>query len=155
MNANKPLTLDEFHFLLGQTIMYCQIIEGDIKHIYCAMRRGDIIDNFFLIEQQNLTILTTAHIYLWMTMTICENLLAKEIIGATKHISILFILVTIFHLQKNIKKSAVVLLMTTRLLPMFIVNLNKFEFVQCMISSEINGKSLTFAENTAYLKKKQ
>lgn len=56
MNANKPLTLDEFHFLLGQTIMYCQIIEGDIKHIYCAMRRGDIIDNFFLIEQQKWTL---------------------------------------------------------------------------------------------------
>ena len=52
MNANKPLTLDEFHFLLGQTIMYCQIIEGDIKHIYCAMRRGDMIEKFFLIGHQ-------------------------------------------------------------------------------------------------------
>lgn len=52
----RTLSLDEFHLLLGQTIMYCQIIEGDIKHIYCAMRRGDIYDNFFMIEQQKWTL---------------------------------------------------------------------------------------------------
>lgn len=52
----RKLSLDEFHLLLGQTIMYCQIIEGDIKHIYCAMRKGDIFKNFFMIEQQKWTL---------------------------------------------------------------------------------------------------
>lgn len=52
----RRLSLDEFHLLLGQTIMYCQIIEGDIKHIYCAMRKGDIFENFFMIEQQKWTL---------------------------------------------------------------------------------------------------
>ncbi len=52
----RKLSLDEFHLLLGQTIMYCQIIEGDIKHIYCAMRKGDIFENFFMIEQQKWTL---------------------------------------------------------------------------------------------------
>ena len=52
----RKFSLDEFHLLLGQTIMYCQIIEGDIKHIYCAMRKGDIFENFFMIEQQKWTL---------------------------------------------------------------------------------------------------
>lgn len=54
--TTRKLLLDEFHLLLGQTIMYCQIIEGDIKHIYCAMRKGDIFENFFMIEQQKWTL---------------------------------------------------------------------------------------------------
>ena len=28
------MKLDDFHFMIGQTIMYCQVIEHDVKHIY-------------------------------------------------------------------------------------------------------------------------
>lgn len=56
MIYNKPLSLDEFHLLLGQTVMYCQIIEWDIKRIYCAMKRGDIVDNFEMLKSERWTL---------------------------------------------------------------------------------------------------
>lgn len=56
MVYTKPLQLEEFHHMLGQTIMYCQIVEWDIKRIYCAMRRGDIVDNFEMLKQQRWTL---------------------------------------------------------------------------------------------------
>lgn len=39
------MTLDDFHFTLGQTIMYCQVIEHDVKRIYAAMHIGDYYEN--------------------------------------------------------------------------------------------------------------
>lgn len=44
------MELNEFHFFVGQTIMYCQIIEHDIKRIYAAMRKGDYYENLEKVE---------------------------------------------------------------------------------------------------------
>lgn len=48
------MTLDRFHFLVGQTIMYCQIIEHDVKCIYASMRVGNYYDNLEKIERWTL-----------------------------------------------------------------------------------------------------
>lgn len=48
------MTLDDFHFLIGQTIMYCQIIEHDAKRIYAAMRVGDFYENLQIIDKWTL-----------------------------------------------------------------------------------------------------
>lgn len=48
------MTLDEFHLLLGQTIMFCQQIEHDIKHIYAAICDGDYIDNIKRVNKRPL-----------------------------------------------------------------------------------------------------
>ena len=39
------MELNEFHRLLGQTIMFCQTIENDIKIIYSAMLNGSFSQN--------------------------------------------------------------------------------------------------------------
>ena len=39
-------TLDTFHRLVGELIMYCQCIEHDIKLIYAGMLKGDFDTNF-------------------------------------------------------------------------------------------------------------
>ena len=39
------MELNEFHKLLGQTIMFCQTIENDIKIIYSAMLNGSFSQN--------------------------------------------------------------------------------------------------------------
>lgn len=46
--------LDNFHLLIGETLMYCQRIEHDIKIIYSAMLNGDIKDNLKLVEKETL-----------------------------------------------------------------------------------------------------
>lgn len=38
--------LDDFHGLVGETIMYCQCIEHDIKLIYAGMLKGDFDKNY-------------------------------------------------------------------------------------------------------------
>lgn len=48
------MTLDDFHFMLGQTIMYCQVIEHDVKRIYAAMHVGDFCENLGKIEKCSL-----------------------------------------------------------------------------------------------------
>lgn len=48
------MTLDDFHFMIGQTIMYCQVIEHDVKYIYSAMRVGDFYENLVKIEKWSL-----------------------------------------------------------------------------------------------------
>lgn len=48
------MTLDDFHFIIGQTIMYCQVIEHDVKRIYAAMHIGDYYDNLAKIEKWSL-----------------------------------------------------------------------------------------------------
>lgn len=48
------MDLERFHFLIGQTIMYCQIIEHDVKRIYAAMLKGDYYENLEIVERQTL-----------------------------------------------------------------------------------------------------
>ena len=48
------MTLDDFHFKIGQTIMYCQVIEHDVKRIYAAMHVGDFYENLDKIEKWSL-----------------------------------------------------------------------------------------------------
>lgn len=48
------MELNEFHFLVGQTIMYCQIIEHDVKRIYAAMHKGDYYENLGKAEKWTL-----------------------------------------------------------------------------------------------------
>ena len=50
------MTLENFHFILGQTLMYCQIIEHDVKMIYAAMCNGDMNDTLNMIEKQKWTL---------------------------------------------------------------------------------------------------
>lgn len=45
------MTLDNFHFMIGQTIMYCRLIEHDAKYIYAAMHIGDFYENLYNIEK--------------------------------------------------------------------------------------------------------
>ena len=45
------MTLDDFHYTIGQKIMYCQVIEHDLKRIYAAMHIGDFYDNLTKIEK--------------------------------------------------------------------------------------------------------
>lgn len=48
------MNLENFHLLVGKTIMYCQIIEHDVKHIYAAMHKGDYYDNLDKVEKWTL-----------------------------------------------------------------------------------------------------
>ncbi len=48
------MTLDDFHFMIGQTIMCCQVIEHDVKRIYAAMHIGDFYDTLAKIEKWSL-----------------------------------------------------------------------------------------------------
>ncbi len=48
------MILNDFHFMVGQTIMYCQIIEHDVKRIYAAMLIGDYYDNLEKTEKWSL-----------------------------------------------------------------------------------------------------
>jgi len=42
--------LNEFHLLVGETLMHCQTIELDIKFIYAAMLKGDFDENYERVE---------------------------------------------------------------------------------------------------------
>lgn len=46
------MNMNEFHYLLGQTVMCCQIIEHDVKMIYAAMLKGDFTANLKEIENE-------------------------------------------------------------------------------------------------------
>ena len=48
------MTLDDFHYTIGQIIMYCQVIEHDVKRIYAAMHVGDFYENLDKIEKWSL-----------------------------------------------------------------------------------------------------
>ncbi|CDE72827.1 unknown [Acidaminococcus sp. CAG:917] len=50
------MTLENFHLILGQTIMYCQIIEHDVKMIYAAMCKGDVYDTLAMIDKNKWTL---------------------------------------------------------------------------------------------------
>ena len=44
----------QFQFLVGQTVMYCQIIENDIKLIYALLKNGDFKANLEEIKTTTL-----------------------------------------------------------------------------------------------------
>ena len=46
--------LDEFHYLVGETILECQRIEHDIKLIYAGMLKGELDENIKLVENKPL-----------------------------------------------------------------------------------------------------
>ncbi|MDE6618532.1 MAG: hypothetical protein K2K13_05875 [Clostridiales bacterium] len=48
------MDLNHFHLLVGQTIMYCQVIEHDVKRIYAAMHKGDYYNNLSRVEKWTL-----------------------------------------------------------------------------------------------------
>ncbi len=48
------MNLEDFHFMLGQTVMYCQLIEHDVKHLYACMHIGDFYDNLNKISNLSL-----------------------------------------------------------------------------------------------------
>ncbi|MBQ7712915.1 MAG: hypothetical protein IJT69_03760 [Clostridia bacterium] len=50
------MTLESFHTTLGQIVMYCQIIEHDVKLIYATMQRGDVEQNYAALEREKLTL---------------------------------------------------------------------------------------------------
>lgn len=50
------MTLESFHTTLGQIVMYCQIIEHDVKLIYATMQRGDVEQNYAALERERLTL---------------------------------------------------------------------------------------------------
>ena len=45
-----------FHEYVGETIMFCQCIENDIKWIYAGMRKGDEMANFQGLEKSRVTL---------------------------------------------------------------------------------------------------
>ena len=48
------MTLDNFHFLIGQTVMYFQVIEHDVKCMCAAMSEGDYYANLNKIKRDTL-----------------------------------------------------------------------------------------------------
>lgn len=50
------MELRDFHTLVGETIMYCQVIERDVKIIYAAMSGGDIERELRGLERERLTL---------------------------------------------------------------------------------------------------
>jgi hypothetical protein len=46
--------LQEFHYYVGETIMFCQCIEQDIKFIYAGMLDGDFDKNYEDIQKWTL-----------------------------------------------------------------------------------------------------
>ena len=48
------MELNEFHAILGQTIMFCQTIEHDIKLIYSAMLNGSLSKNLETVSRWSL-----------------------------------------------------------------------------------------------------
>lgn len=45
-------TIYDFHVLVGETLMYCQCIENDIKWIYAGMLRGDFDENYGTVSEK-------------------------------------------------------------------------------------------------------
>ena len=46
--------LDEFHRVVGETILECQRIEHDIKLIYAGMLKGNLDSNIKIVENKSL-----------------------------------------------------------------------------------------------------
>ena len=56
MRGHNMSSLNEFHLLVGETIMYCQCIENDVKWIYSGMLEGNHVENFANLEKDKLTL---------------------------------------------------------------------------------------------------
>lgn len=50
------MTLENFHLMFGETIMFCQIIEHDVKMIYAAMCKGDMSNTLAMINDKKWTL---------------------------------------------------------------------------------------------------
>lgn len=48
------MVLEDFHRLVGETIMFCQRLEHDVKWIYAGMLKGNLYDNHDVVEKKNL-----------------------------------------------------------------------------------------------------
>ena len=48
------ITINDFHCWLGETLMYCQRIETDIKWIYAGMLEGDCSENYIAVSEKSL-----------------------------------------------------------------------------------------------------
>lgn len=46
--------LNNFNMAVGETLMYCQRIEHDVKIIYAAMLKGDMNENINLVKRETL-----------------------------------------------------------------------------------------------------
>ena len=54
-HGGYDMELRDFHALVGETIMYCQVIERDVKIIYAAMSGGDMGRELRGLERERLT----------------------------------------------------------------------------------------------------
>jgi len=45
---------EKFHLLVGETIMFCQCIEHDIKVLYAGMLKGEFTRNFASVNRKGL-----------------------------------------------------------------------------------------------------
>ncbi len=50
------LKFQEFHTYVGQTVMYCQIIEHDVKYIFAMMCKGDVDETLNMINDERWTL---------------------------------------------------------------------------------------------------
>lgn len=48
-------TLQPFHSLVGEILMYCQMIEHDVKEIYAYRAKGNYQDNLRLLAEEKTT----------------------------------------------------------------------------------------------------
>ncbi len=46
--------MNNFHFLIGETLMYCQCIENDVKLMCSALLEGDFNQNYKDVDNQGL-----------------------------------------------------------------------------------------------------
>lgn len=53
------MDIKEFHYLVGETLMYCQLIEHDIKLIMAGMTSGDFDANYQTIKKMTLGMVVT------------------------------------------------------------------------------------------------
>ena len=50
------MTFSEFKYNVGEVVMFCQIIENDIKYIYCSMLNGDLKANLYALRKEKMTL---------------------------------------------------------------------------------------------------
>lgn len=50
------MTIEEFKYNVGEVIMYCQVIEHDIKVIYASMLNGDFDANYNALLKERATL---------------------------------------------------------------------------------------------------
>ena len=50
------MSFRDFIYYVGEVIMYCQVIENDIKHIYASMLNGDYKANFYNLLKEKATL---------------------------------------------------------------------------------------------------